>query len=1089
MIKMRAIAVVGSALVLAVSATFVQDMSENEVDTSSSSSSSTAQAITILSTHQVTYSEAPVDKDYKSNSVFNARGMRHVYFLVHLFLDLVQRDAVLPPGLNASVLLDTPEEQWSPLLREHWQDVMLQYIGVLTVAVCGLLLALAIPVACLCVCCCRCAGKCGAYPEHFDKRSDACKRFSVGVLLSVFVIAAMFGVVCSFVTNYYVYDGVQKLPERLQSSTGDSRLYLDNTGRQVNSLLVTNFGELEAVLGDILDESGPILKRSLAEVTQAVAIDDLAVIVSNLGTIKRYLKEIQNKTHLLQDKVGQLRLGLNGTRVRLLQALRQCSSSRACKEFLSEYDVGKDLAIATNFDELPTNLPDLSVVMKDISDLMNNDIERKVRGGQKQLNKITSDINRSIVDIRPKIKGEIRRMGRALEEQADDIQTYLNEFDGSVGAVESDVPNIKPYLVEYGDYVFYIGLGMSLMVLLILLCYIFGLFYGFCGKRPGNMYGDDCCNTGTGANWLLAAVYLTFLFSLVLLLFTTALFLVGSTVDKVGCDALKNPNGSEIFHLIDEHFVQPMIEENHPESSEDDISLATVLSNCHKNMTLYTMLEVQNLYDVEELRNWRREYGIGNYIENLKQKIRLDDLRAIQILSPEAEKELAELAQSEISDLNFAQYTSLLEEQITSIDLSQFTVKLRQVKERLTRAQARLVGPAIDNEALFLDQMQRVVMDMKLAMKDLVNSVEALELEAKHATPNLRESLSSLIEQAKTARQVLRKSGPQLVDQLTDQYVNETVGLVDGYVERVINYTRTRVGRCEALSNSYNATVIAVCNEIVDPFNGFWASVGWCLMFFLPGVALALSLVSLYRKSEPYPGPLVESTANEDAPPPPSSSSRSDHAKKKRRGHRRNPSEYLPDSAHYRAGYSYQHHQSENNRFHDMAPRNNQGASGGPQHGQGPQPSSSTGSGLPRCVAAMALGVSVTKKASGHLYNPFQLMQNVPSGAAGFDTGKRETLSNSQADCLAGVAWVLLSFSLFPVSNPAAPPSCGEIDRELACFCCRYSSNPALERATQAPAASGGTEYERPPPYYYPGASAPATTDAPPPLPAPNARP
>ena len=90
-IKMRAIAVVWSAMVLAVTATFVQDMSENEVDTSSSS---TAQAITILSTHQVAYSDAPANKDYKSNSVFNARGMRHVYFLVHLSLDLVQRDAV-----------------------------------------------------------------------------------------------------------------------------------------------------------------------------------------------------------------------------------------------------------------------------------------------------------------------------------------------------------------------------------------------------------------------------------------------------------------------------------------------------------------------------------------------------------------------------------------------------------------------------------------------------------------------------------------------------------------------------------------------------------------------------------------------------------------------------------------------------------------------------------------------------------------------------------------------------------------------------------------------------------------------------------
>ena len=71
----------------------------------------------------------------------------------------------------------------------------------------------AVFVAMFCVCCCRCAGKCGGYPEHFDKRADSCKRPFFGIILSVFVIAAMFGVVSAFVTNQYSREGVQKLPQ------------------------------------------------------------------------------------------------------------------------------------------------------------------------------------------------------------------------------------------------------------------------------------------------------------------------------------------------------------------------------------------------------------------------------------------------------------------------------------------------------------------------------------------------------------------------------------------------------------------------------------------------------------------------------------------------------------------------------------------------------------------------------------------------------------------------------------------------------------------------------------------------------------
>ena len=57
---------------------------------------------------------------------------------------------------------------------------------------------------------------------------------------------------------------------------------MDNTGREINALLVTNYNELEEVLGEILDESGPILKRTLAQVTQAVAIDNLVSCLFHL---------------------------------------------------------------------------------------------------------------------------------------------------------------------------------------------------------------------------------------------------------------------------------------------------------------------------------------------------------------------------------------------------------------------------------------------------------------------------------------------------------------------------------------------------------------------------------------------------------------------------------------------------------------------------------------------------------------------------------------------------------------------------------------------------------------------------------------
>ena len=81
----------------------------------------------------------------------------------------------------------------------------------------------------------------------------------------------------------YSHEGLRELPNRLRLATDDTSQYLDNTGREINALLVTNYAELEEVLGEILDDSGPILKRTLAQVTQAVAIDNLVKTSKSLS--------------------------------------------------------------------------------------------------------------------------------------------------------------------------------------------------------------------------------------------------------------------------------------------------------------------------------------------------------------------------------------------------------------------------------------------------------------------------------------------------------------------------------------------------------------------------------------------------------------------------------------------------------------------------------------------------------------------------------------------------------------------------------------------------------------------------------------
>lgn len=57
-----------------------------------------------------------------------------------------------------------------------------------------------------------------------------------------------FGVVCAFVTNEYMDKGVRELPNKTGVLISDTRLFLQNTQKEINHLLIDNYKELSAAL-------------------------------------------------------------------------------------------------------------------------------------------------------------------------------------------------------------------------------------------------------------------------------------------------------------------------------------------------------------------------------------------------------------------------------------------------------------------------------------------------------------------------------------------------------------------------------------------------------------------------------------------------------------------------------------------------------------------------------------------------------------------------------------------------------------------------------------------------------------------------
>ncbi|XP_076680317.1 prominin-like protein isoform X5 [Andrena cerasifolii] len=793
---------------------------------------------------------------YNATTKFNPKGMGQLYNVTNSFIDFVQTKQAYPEGMF-TVENGMPVFQYSLV---EWRIIATHYGGLAGLALVGVLLAAILPCVGLFFCCCRCAGHCGARSQPFDKKHDHCKKVMLSIVLIAVATIVLFGVVCAFVTNQYMQDGTKELPTNVKTSLMDVQLFLTTTKLQINNILHTNFDELEINLNSILQASGRIVTEQLAEYSHAVSLTNLSDIVAGLESIKEDLKTMQTITRDLRTNASQLDIVVRGVKNNLLHTLAACKTQN-CKQVLNDYKVNQ-MSVQVDFDKLPN----VTSALYNITMLMRGNIVSEVSQGKESFLKIQKDIQHAVNQTIPVVSASIRRASDFPTGMAHNMSALLDRLNVDIDRVyirhldvaQTHIDQYSPYSAWFPRY--YLGLGISGILLTVFMCLTFGLFCGICGKRPDG-YGDDCCNKGSGARFLMMAVWIIFLLTSVLMVITVVHMVTGVLIQRAICEPLKNPKDNRMFALIDEIVqVKKMLYPNNPHA---DVNMSYIVSNCHLNKSLYTVLKLQYLIDEPMLRDYAGRYDINNTIQQLCRKISLSP--GVVILTDSAKSKLNDLAQSGLSDIKFYQYAEILADNITNINLEHLARQLREVSAKLPDGQED-IRVSLEKNAHDLEHYHRdLVMPMAMLSEQLSEKALTLQENIKFNHSSMAEAIHDLVDEVTKAQQFLNKDGPEYVQQLATRFGNAFLRQVDDFLDHVIEEALRGVGKCGPVSNAYNATLVAGCNKILDPFNGFWASVGWCLVLFIPTIVLCVKLSALYQKSDPYPGPLVESEYLYDA--------------------------------------------------------------------------------------------------------------------------------------------------------------------------------------------------------------------------------
>ncbi|XP_063981410.1 prominin-like protein isoform X2 [Diachasmimorpha longicaudata] len=788
---------------------------------------------------------------YNATTKFNPKGMGQLYNVTNLFIDIVQSKQAYPEGM---ITVNNGEFKFADPAKE-WKIIVTHYGGLAGLAVAGLLLAAILPCVGLFFCCCRCAGHCGARSQPFDKKHDHCRKVFLSFILICVATIILFGVVCAFVTNEYMQEGTEDLPSQAKTSLKDLELYLTTTKLQINTLLKDNYNELEITLNKILQASGRIVTDELAIYSHAVSLKNLSDIVSGLDAIRQDLRMMNQITQELRTNASQLDIVVRGVKKDLLHSLAACKT-HACEQLFQDFKINQ-LSVQVEFDKLP----DVTFALRNITSLMEGNIVSEVRQGKESFLRIQRDIQRAVNQTIPVVSTSIRKAGQSLSEIASNITSMIDRINRDINRVY--IPHLKiaqDNIDQYSLYRYYVGLGVSGILLTVLMCLTFGLCCGICGKRPDG-YGDDCCNKGSGARFLMLAVWIIFLLTSALMIITSAHMITGVVVQRGICEPLKNPRDNRMFKLVDDIIhVKDLLYANNKDA---DINMSWILTKCHANETLYKVLKLEYLIELDSLRSYVERYAISSTIDELRKMINLKP--GIIILTESATAKLNDLAQSGLSDIKFYQYAELLKDNITSINLEHLSNKLKQVSDELPPGHEDIKDSLIKNAHDLEHYHKDLVMPMTSLSEQLSKSAMTLEEHIKFNHTSMPEAILNLVHEVMNAQQFLNKDGPEYVNYLATKFGEIFLRQVNDFLEHLIKNWKETVGRCGPVSNAYNATIVAGCNKILDPFNGFWASVGWTLILFIPTIVLCVKLSALYQKSDPYPGPLVETDYLYDA--------------------------------------------------------------------------------------------------------------------------------------------------------------------------------------------------------------------------------
>ncbi|NXS82315.1 PRM1A protein, partial [Erpornis zantholeuca] len=370
------------------------------------------------------------------------------------------------------------------------------------------------------------------------------------------------------------------------------------------------------------------------------------------------------------------------------------------------------------------------------------------------------------------------------------------------------------------------------------------------GLKEGVLPTQRSSLSDAGGNFFMAGVGFSFLFSWLLMLLVMIVFLLGGNIYMFFCESWHN---QQLFQLLDTPGLIPNFNLSELLGLEGDTAnFSEIYRQCQQDASLWQTLHLDQSVPLDELLN------ISQYTGNIStafEKMNIT-LSPISLLS-QSQKDLLLKASQAAQPPNFTLTLEQLDQNMTQGNLLDLAAELEQLAEETDTD----VKKELEENAHQLRKLDKEMQaNFSGPLQSLKESIHSVQSEA----AQLEGQTTAALDKASNTQKLLEREMPNIIKNETQAFLEQLLDFFETYISWAKSRLTKDVARCKPIAQSLDNVEVIGCDYIMDSVNAFWFSLGWCTLFLLPSIILAVRLAKFYRRMD-----IADVYRNEDFEMPP----------------------------------------------------------------------------------------------------------------------------------------------------------------------------------------------------------------------------